>query len=544
MSEAIIRPDETAPPRDFRRRKKLVAILALTALTLIVSVVLVAMTGRLGSLTLSLFGEGAAGSNAAGSNASGSNASGSGAVNGYSDELDTGSSRFGRVDVAVFRAGERPSPLIFEQYRGEVRARRSSSLALRRSGRLVEILVHEGDSVQLGAVLASLDVADLDVRALIADAEVDAATAARDEAIAGPRQQTLKAAAAQVRQLDAQLASAEQRLLRQDQLSQRRAGTDQELDDAKFAVDELRATLAATTARFDELAEGTRVEHVAAAEANLAVAQAARQQIEVQRDDSRIVAPFAGVIAMRHFDEGEIVGPDQPVFQILESDPLHAHFGVPPNRSRDWRVGDRFLVGTESSASTSGQSSILETSAGKVQARIVRMQPQIDPTTRTRGVELELEPDANAPPIHVGQTATLWVPWSGRGAASNSSREFSAGRSGAFWVPTESLVRGVRGLWSVYVAVEEDQNEASGYVEIADGFPAIIQRREIQVERTAGSVVLVHGMLKPDEWIVAEGTARIGPGVAVSIRPLESSEPTNTTQGRELNLSASEGSRP
>ncbi|EMI54960.1 RND family efflux transporter MFP subunit [Rhodopirellula sallentina SM41] len=165
----------------------------------------------------------------------------------------------------------------------------------------------------------------------------------------------------------------------------------------------------------------------------------------------------------------------------------------------------------------------------------MRMQPQVDDVTRTRGVDVELSrigPDGRmhwlaSQAVHIGQTATLWVPWGGEDQAA-LAREQSL--SDPFWVPTDSLVRGVRGLWSVYVAVPEEcerednpsepkHDEAlTGNQDIEGYSEAIVQRREVQVLRTAGSLTLVYGMLAPGEWIVAEGVGQIGPGVAVRVR--------------------------
>ncbi|MFG0289970.1 MAG: biotin/lipoyl-binding protein [Rhodopirellula sp. JB044] len=515
-----------------------------------------------------------------------SNASaGSGAISGSEHSGDA----VGRVNVSVIRAGDVSAPLLFESYRGEVRAKRSSWLSMRRSGRLHEILVHEGDAVAEGDVLARLGTSDLDVREMMADADVAAASASLAEAIAGPREQTKRAASARVRQLESQLQSAEKRLSRQEQLSRRSAGTEQELDDAKFAVDEMRATLASRKAELEELEDGTRAEQVAFARARLESAKASRRQVDVDRDDSQIVAPYSGVIAIRRYDEGEMIGPNQGVLQILEVEPVEARFGVPPEVCRGWKKGARFWVGVNppkeippsatpasNPARTLGPSTrhqqhaghrlasnqqltnvdrdpaeaikerpetqwsrtesvVSNRHAGYYCGEVVRMQPQVDDVTRTRGVDVELSRidtggrmhRLSSDALHIGQTATLWVPSVGD-EWDASSRQQSL--SDPFWVPTDSLVRGVRGLWSVYVAVPEEcerkdkpgepkHDEAlTGNQDVEGYSEAIVQRREVQVLRTAGSLTLVHGMLSPGEWIVAEGVGQIGPGVAVRVR--------------------------
>lgn len=415
-----------------------------------------------------------------------------------------------RTDVTVTAAGAVEAPQRFAAYRGEVRARRESSLSIRRGGQLLEVLVNEGDRVRKGDRLAGLDTADLTVRERLADADVDTASALATEAVAGPRYQTLKASAARVRQLKAQLGSAQSRFDRQERLSNRNSGSAQELDDTRFAVEELQSRLDAAIAELEELNEGTRTEQVEAAKARRRAAIAAREQVDVDRSDSEIVAPYDGVIANRYLDEGEMVSAGQPILRILETDPIEAHFGVPADVASDWRVGDSMsvVIGT------------LE-----VPARVVRMQPQVDPVTRTRGIDMQIDPSGGVaergPAIMVGQTALLQVPFA-RHHLAGSTSGLRDQVDEAFWLPTESLVRGSRGLWSIYVAVPDDAAELdplqNGLTKVSvDGDPAMIERREVRVVQTSGTLTLVEGMIRRGEWVVTDGAHRIGPRVPVRI---------------------------
>ncbi|MEO9933428.1 efflux RND transporter periplasmic adaptor subunit [Rhodopirellula bahusiensis] len=427
-----------------------------------------------------------------------------------------------RLHVRVAQARSIEGPELFHRYRGEVVARRDSSLAMRRGGRLTEVSVHEGDMVAKGDVLARIDVADLDAAAASADAEIAAAKAALDEAIAGPRSQTIRVAEANAQQLQAQWTASKNRFERQQSLRERGAGTQQELDDAKFATDALAANHLAAMASLDELKEGTRREQIAAAKARLQFANAARQRVEVDLSDSLIVAPFDGVIATRLFDEGSIIGPNQPVLRILEAPPVHATFGIPADVSDFLKVNDRLRVSVGEAGAEQSQP-----------ARVIRMQPQINPVTRLRLIEVELVNNHSASKLEsaskssldtesigwIGKTATLWVPWSKTETQTDgwiAQRENS--ERAAIWVPTSALVRGVRGLWSIYVAepalnldVEPGSGEKS--LETIDSNTVTINRRDVKVIRTAGQMSLVSGPIAPTEAIVIEGTQRVGPGV-------------------------------
>jgi HlyD family secretion protein len=417
-----------------------------------------------------------------------------------------------RLHVRVAQAQSIEGPELFHRYRGEVIARRDSSLAMRRGGRLQEVAVHEGDLVKRGDVLARIDVADLNAAAASADAEIAAAEAALEEATAGPRYQTIRAAEARVQQLEAQWTAAKNRFERQRSLRSRGAGTQQEYDDAKFASDALAANQMSAKAELDELKEGTRQEQIAAARARLQLAKAARQRVDVDLSDSQIVAPFDGVIAARLFDEGSIIGPNQPVLRILESPPVHATFGVPADVSDFLKLNDRLRVSVGEDGPDNSQP-----------ARVIRMQPQINPVTRTRVIEVELETDnsdtATESISWIGKTATLWVPWSQTQTQQDGWIAQSDGADRTpIWVPTSALVRGVRGLWSVYVAEPElhsDSNAKSIDTALGgnDTNVVTISRRDVKVIRTAGQMSLVSGSIAGTEAIVVEGTQRVGPGV-------------------------------
>ncbi len=149
---------------------------------------------------------------------------------------------------------------------GEVRASLKSTVAADGEGRVLEVVVREGEMVAAGAVLARLDetgarlsLARLEARGLVAAAVTD------------------------VRQ--AELDRAELDLTRLEQLAADRASRPRELDDARAAV--------------------------AIARARLAEAKADRQVIEAETAiaadelaDAVIHAPFDGTVVRRHTDPG------------------------------------------------------------------------------------------------------------------------------------------------------------------------------------------------------------------------------------------------
>ncbi len=102
------------------------------------------------------------------------------------------------------------------------------------------------------------------------------------------------------------------------------------LQQAKVALDRLEhpgtaAQIAAATAQvhnaqaqLDLLTAGTRPEAIAAAEAAVAQAQAALQRAQADLANTELRAPFAGTIAARYANPGEMVQPGQPVLTLAD----------------------------------------------------------------------------------------------------------------------------------------------------------------------------------------------------------------------------------
>ena len=90
-------------------------------------------------------------------------------------------------------------------FTGVLKASRTSELGFERSGRLIAVLVNEGDRVTEGTVLAKIDVENLTAKHQELKAQRSAAQSLLDELEAGPRKQTIAAARAEVRGLQAEV---------------------------------------------------------------------------------------------------------------------------------------------------------------------------------------------------------------------------------------------------------------------------------------------------------------------------------------------------
>ncbi|QDV70376.1 Efflux pump periplasmic linker BepF [Rosistilla carotiformis] len=388
------------------------------------------------------------------------------------------------LPVTVLSLGELSAPPRVDDYRGTIEASKEAELAFRRSGRVFSVAVEEGDVVRRGQTLAQLEVDDLAAIIEATQARIDEAEAMLAELEAGPRAETIAAAAAEVSRLSAAVKLAQITTQRELELQRSNSSSIQTYDNARFQALQQEAALEAATQQYNELKAGTRSEQLVAQRARVAMLQAELKGYQVDLRDGRIVAPFDGVVGRRYLDEGTIAGPDRVVLRVLQTDPLEARFGVSPEDVRGLAPGQPVTV-------TLGEAAI--------QAEIGRIEPELDRSTRTQAVLVKIprqqpRPDGSyADGIVPGRTASLSL-----GAVRN-------GGADSYWVPITSLARSTRGLWSLMAVVEGPAGQS------------IVQRRDVQVLETDTRLARISGgMIAAGDRVVAAGLHRLTPGMAVA----------------------------
>jgi RND family efflux transporter MFP subunit len=222
---------------------------------------------------------------------------------------------------------------------GTLRGFVESPIYARASGYVLHWNADIGARVRQGQVLATLDTPEI-------DQELAQASAQRDQTSAG-------------------LALARSSLLRWQQLRQRDAVSQQELDER----------------------QGTYNQGVA----NLAAAAANVQRLRQLESFKRIVAPFAGVVTQRNVDVGDLIeagsGSSRPLFALTQSDPLRVYIQVPQAYAQNVAVNQQVSV---AQAELPGQ---------RFQGKVTHVSGAIDVATRSLQVEVTLpNPDGRLRP--------------------------------------------------------------------------------------------------------------------------------------------------
>lgn len=194
------------------------------------------------------------------------------------------------------------------------------SLAFDTSGRVVEVLVKEGDHVAKGDLLARLD--DRLPRAAVARAEAALAAqeARRDAALRGARPDEIRAALAEATAARAQASDRERTVTRTAQLHDSGAVASAQLEGERFAADAAKAAADAADARAAVTRAGLRDESRREAIAAVVAAKADLEEARARLAQTELRASAAGTVVRRFIEPGEQVTTMPPTVALKIAD--------------------------------------------------------------------------------------------------------------------------------------------------------------------------------------------------------------------------------
>ncbi|HMM21367.1 MAG TPA: HlyD family secretion protein [Selenomonadales bacterium] len=184
------------------------------------------------------------------------------------------------------------------------------------SGRMEQVLVHEGDSVKAGQVIAGLEKQEFEVQVEQAKANLAIDQAKLAALRAGNRPQEVAEADAATLQARANWENAQKNKERDEVLYRQGAISVQQRDASLTALAVAQAQYQAAAQHYSLTAEGARPEDIQAAEAQVQQAKAVLKNAEIQLANTVVKAPVDGIIALKSVEEGEIISAGQQLFQI------------------------------------------------------------------------------------------------------------------------------------------------------------------------------------------------------------------------------------
>jgi HlyD family secretion protein len=228
-------------------------------------------------------------------------------------------------------------------------------------GRVLTLTVKEGDRVQPGQIVLTLDTRDVQLAVDRATAERAAAQAQLRLVQAGARVEDLRQAESQIETGRSEVAAArteleaaEQDLARFDTLLKNNSGSRKQRDDAATRRDVARDRVAQFESRVKSAEEGlaklragARREEINAARARVDVVSAQIASLEKGLTDATLQSPVAGLVTEKLVEVGEVITPRAPALVVVDIDHAWADVFVPEPTVPQIRIGQPATVFTD-----------------------------------------------------------------------------------------------------------------------------------------------------------------------------------------------------
>lgn len=224
------------------------------------------------------------------------------------------------------------SPPVIASGNGRIEAT-EIDIATKAPGRILDILVHEGDFIKAGEILAHMDTQVLNAQKTEAEAQVRQAENAyiTAQAIVVQRQSEQNAAKAVVAQRHAELDAASKRLKRSQRLVGEGATPRQEVDDNRALVEGMQAAQSAALAQV--AAAGAAIEaaksQVIQSQSMIEAAKATVTRLQADINDSDLKAPREGRVQYRVAEPGEVLGAGGRVLNVVDLTDVYMTFFLP-----------------------------------------------------------------------------------------------------------------------------------------------------------------------------------------------------------------------
>jgi len=343
---------------------------------------------------------------------------------------------------------------------GSVEANVTAMTAFQIGGRVARVYAEEGQFVKQGQALAELDCSDYRNAYEAAAGQATAAEATALQARNGVRAQELEQS-----RIDFERA--------QDEYQRNKYLFDHESLPAND-FHKIEAVYLASQQRYEMAREGARIEEKQATAGQAHAANGELSEAKKHLGDCQLRAPISGFVGMRHVNVGDTVAPGNPVFSVLDLDPVKVRVGIPEAQIGRVHQGKRVVVTIQSLGNQ------------QIDGMVEAVGYAADSVSRTFTTKI-----AVPNPTHVLRAGMI-----------SESRVYNSAMVDVLAVPTIAVVRDLRGIPMVYVYDSTRQR---------------VFARRVEIGYLVGDEVEIKSGLRPDEQIVVAGQQNVHEGSLVRI---------------------------
>ena len=213
------------------------------------------------------------------------------------------------------------------------------SVASEIPGRVMTVLVEEGEDVKIGDTLIILHSRKVDALSGQADALLNAASANEKIVDAGARKSTLLSARNFYRTTQEQYLLAQKNYQRGESLYSDSVISKVELELLKFKYSTAKRGMESAKSDYNSLRSGSRKESKDIAKAGVNQAKSAQKMVNALAEDVIIKAHAAGIISDLVVKAGEVVNMGYPLMTIMLPDQMHATANLKQDETLPYKKG-------------------------------------------------------------------------------------------------------------------------------------------------------------------------------------------------------------
>lgn len=234
----------------------------------------------------------------------------------------------------------RPQPIVIQGEAEATEYRVSGKVP----GRIEEFRAEEGQTVHKGDTLVIIDSPEIRSKIREANAARAAATAQKDKAMHGARQEQITGAYELWQKAMVGEEVMRKSFERIQRLHDEKVVSDQKYDEVAAQYQAAQATTRAAKSQYDMAVNGARQEDKDAAVALVERANAAVELVNAYKDEIRLTSPSDGIVADIYPKVGELVGQGAPIMTIQDLDDMWFTFNVREDRLKGMQIGDHIRL--------------------------------------------------------------------------------------------------------------------------------------------------------------------------------------------------------
>ena len=234
----------------------------------------------------------------------------------------------------------KPKPLVIQGEAEATEYRVSGKVP----GRIEEMFVKEGQAVHKGDTIAFISSPEVNAKLTQANAARSAAAAQSAKARNGARSEQIQGAYQLWQQAIVQEDVMKKSLDRIQKLYEQKVVAAQKYDETKAQYDAAVAQTKAAKSQYDMAVNGARYEDRAAAQALVAQANGAVQEVQSYLGELYLTSPADGIISATYPKVGELVGTGSPVASVTDLSDVWFTFNVREDYLHGMKQGDKITV--------------------------------------------------------------------------------------------------------------------------------------------------------------------------------------------------------